>query len=281
MKKLTLIIRLYLLGIIYRLFREKVNIYRGKMKLPVELTNFANPGSGRGIYQYYTNSDGSRVKHGCFSYKNIKGVFIHGKKSGTWYFGHYTLHFKDNEISGLHKGYIKSFSGVAIISYRANLENGHYVGDIKLINRGNSLGASYRNSIFTGSYNAQGWADGKWRCEIKRGIAKHLEYEFCDGIILRCIEFDASTGSRTTLFELPKEQIEAAQNIAVNKKTTIEIKGIKYTRKVAKWIQFDHSSDVSILQREEMAAKIFNRIVIKGMRENIPATNGFAYLEVE
>ena len=107
MKKIFLL-SIVLLSFSIQGMSQKVERYKGKMKIPTEIAHMkglvanlspaSRPSvdeSGGGWYDYYVDSQGRRIKHGDFVYRSgndvyysemseIHGHFLHGKKSGKW-----------------------------------------------------------------------------------------------------------------------------------------------------------------------------------------------------
>lgn len=211
---------------------QNIKRYEGEMKLPSDLNQFKGilhqkydkdypyPIGGTGYYDYYEDSDGTRIKHGKFFLESggnygihgpnvISGTYSHGKKVGQWTFEPP----KDKD-----KGYIKHLYSSLKITFKddifcgpcefiedrddykvnilCNFNNGIITGKASVVHK-------YEASITKechGDINEEGLLHGIWNFSSKGGIEITQKRLYYKGALVYAEEFDFSTGEKTICY---------------------------------------------------------------------------------
>ncbi|MBP3549903.1 MAG: energy transducer TonB [Rikenellaceae bacterium] len=231
---------------------QTVKTYKGPIKRPNSMIASLQIGETFQdvTYQYYEDSDGARIWHGSFSIPkapanwirgslhNIKiaGQYNHGKQNGLW-----TETWVDNDgvvstnkynfVNGKLNGSYSFRSPnlfLALNYIAASFEDNKFVGDF--------LATSDDGFSMKGYFNANGLANGEWVIKyLTTGGIQHIrKYTYEDGIAMRIIDIDNSTGEKTVLREA-----------AVSKYGTIVINNSHY-RAVRTDELKDNTNNVSI-----------------------------------
>lgn len=259
MKKYILFTGLCLMCSTLSIAQEKIETYQGQMNKPKEFANRTDvPSVGKGMYEYYVNSEGVRIKHGKFSYEEIEGQFENGKQTGSWKYsaseaeGYRTINYVDGKISGQHKGlnmlrvYTTTYhTHFQTLHYDLNFKDGHYYGKSEIMlaleSRVNVIHKTlfeedelYKLTskyILSTSFNDNGWADGLWVYEDRENIPIKHEMTFYEGILLSYSKTDLSSGDRTPVYNLNEKFMSAIKdNLFDTTNSTIMIDEIPYAR---------------------------------------------------
>lgn len=198
---------------------QTVKTYKGPIKRPNSMIASLQTGETFQdvTYQYYEDSDGARVWHGSFSipkapanwisgslhYIKIVGQYNHGKQNGLW-----TETFVDNDgvvstnkynfVNGkLNGSYsFKCPNGfTALNNIVASFKDNKFMGDL--------LATSSDGFSMKGQFNTLGLANGEWVIKyLTIGGIQHIrKYTYEDGIAMKIIDIDNSTGEKTVLRE--------------------------------------------------------------------------------
>ena len=280
-----------LLFFFYAFGQSNIKTYSGEMITPKDILGLLidNATKGKGIYSYYERENGERVKHGKFEFiyycnnkNSVSGQYSNGKKEGVWNFLTYgfsnqiydkfSVTYKGDSLNGAYKFILYYILSVPSIICSGNLFNGYNVGDVK-IETPNSKGFI---KVF---FNERGWAHGMWQIERKDGIPLKQEREYFEGILLRVVELDLSSGEKKVLFEQPKETITQIKSTFNVSNSTLMISGEKFKR-----IKDDNNNDFdSRLFQNSTGSKsveeLFNDSDSPTISEFLPLCNGFARLE--
>lgn len=210
------------------LIGQNIKRYEGVMNLPSDLNQFKGIlhqkydkdyriGAGTGYYDYYEDSDGSRIKHGKFLFESggnygthgpnvISGTYSHGKKVGQWTFeppkdkdqGYFKylysslkITFKDDTFNGPCEFYTDKDH--LQINMSCNFNNGILTGEASVI-------LKFESSPVTnechGIINEEGLLHGIWNLSSKGGIERTQKRVYYKGALVYAEEFDLSTGEK-------------------------------------------------------------------------------------
>ncbi len=290
-KKITLVA--LMLSSINAFTQENIKTYSGDMKIPKDILG-KNSLYGRQsvcTYSYYELKDSQRVKHGKFEliyYYNffkytVVGQYLDGKKNGVWVSKEYdrknqekdkfTITYKDDLLNGQFSGVLYEYSEKPDIKCSGSFKDGVYIGDI-IVETPNS------NGVMKGSFNESGWAHGKWSIERKKGIPIKQEREYYEGLLLKAVEIDLSTGEKTILFEFPENSISDIKNSLNVIDSTLIISGVHYKR-VQDKCSLNHFDSRLFPNTSggKSVINIFNDIYSPTIKNFIPLVNGFSCIE--
>lgn len=173
-------------------------------------------------YQYYEDADGARVWHGSFSipkapanwisgslhYIKISGQYNHGKQNGLWTETHVDndgvvstnkYNFVNGKLDGSYS--FKCPNGFTSLSnLTATFKENKFIGDFST--------SSDDGFSMKGQFDDQGLATGEWVIKyLTYGGIQHIrKYTYDDGIAMKIIDIDNSTGEKTVLREVAKSK---------------------------------------------------------------------------
>ena len=269
---------------------QTIKTYNGPIEKPKKMISslWAYETLKNVTYQYYEDEDGARVWHGTFSvpearavwganfYRDVKlsGKYEDGKQVGLW-----VETDKDQQSNGV------------ISTLKYNFESGKLNGSYScIIYEGSSakrqITTSFIDNKFAGSFdltrdivgfsvkgqfNEQGLATGEWVVKYQNSnkIQFVRKYTYDNGVAMRIIEIDNSTGEKTVLREASKSE----------KYGTIIIDGHHY-----KAMRTDEIDDVRAYIELRSNDVGYNSGLLsieglyEGFRKFVPLVNDVAYL---
>lgn len=235
---------------------QTMKSYKGQMNIPPDLylINSLEPKSTSeiiGNYDYYENEDGERIKHGNFALtfvtqkfnREIKGLYEHGKKTGTWtvkdiktftptnYAKHLelTFNFSDDFLDGTLSGEIQKSPLIYTVS--CSFSKGGMTGQyhIDVIDKWEE-GISYE---INGQIGEDGLPAGIWVFKQKGGIEITQKRLYMNGSLVYIQEYDASSGAKTLPFCAFEGITKAPDATQIVSESISEKDCIKYNDKIA------------------------------------------------
>lgn len=229
---------------------QKKETYSGKMVLPsdivaIELRSSGDyePGETQGTakYEYYTDSEGKRIKNGKFEFsfntysggifhETITGEYLDNKKTGKWSFvngGGITagangylvqtskentklaeFTYSDDRRNGKFLAILDptdSFTGL-VFYLDGNLTNDYPTGKMEV----KIFGLLGQDGTLNASFDDNGLPEGEWKY-VKVSGGSFNTYSFREGLLAKVRKFDNSTGEWKTLFERDfEDKVDAA-----------------------------------------------------------------------
>ena len=193
-------------------YAQTIKTYNGPLEKPQSMICSINDRRTiNATYQYYEDSDGKRIWHGPFRARVntmlgcylVNGRYEHGIQSGLW---------TETEIRK------ENSQKTSILKY--NFESGRLNGAYMFQSLGISINSAFKDNKFSGALyvtdnqgfsikgqcNEQGLASGEWVIQYKNSsdILHIRKYIFDNGIAMKIIDIDNSTGVKTVLREATK-----------------------------------------------------------------------------